>query len=102
MPGTAAIRPASSTMPLRTVGSPPVNRTLRRPPGGARGAPGPRSPPARSPALWDAQPCEHRDQALELLERQHRGARLEHQLIAEVLGHAIRASVVTAVGDRDT
>jgi hypothetical protein len=31
MPGSRAIRPASSTIPLRTVGSPPVNRTLRTP-----------------------------------------------------------------------
>ena len=31
IPGSAAIRCASSTMPLRTVGSPPVNRILRTP-----------------------------------------------------------------------
>src|SRR5262249_46455047 len=54
------------------------------------------------PELAYAEPGEHARQPLELLERQHRRAGLEHQLFTELLPHAVRAAVVTAVCDRDT
>ncbi len=51
--------------------------------------------------LPHAEPGEHRDHPLELLEREHRRPGGEREALAEVLRHAIGAAVVAAVGDRD-
>ena len=79
MPGHRARSGATrSTMPLRTVGSPPVSRTLRTP------RPREHARPARSISSN--------------VRTATRGSKLE--LVSEVLGHAVRAAVVAAVGDR--